>query len=84
MDVKKLGRVPDGGGWRLHGRREQVRGRSVHGHGLGYDFLHVAVDDHSRLAYVEAHPDEHDPLRPGSCAAPSAGSLPTAWRSSGY
>jgi transposase InsO family protein len=55
VDVKKLGRVPDGGGWRLHGRREEVRGR-----GIGYDYLHVAVDDHSRLAYVEALPDERD------------------------
>jgi len=55
VDVKKLGRVPDGGGWRLHGRSEAVRGR-----GNGYDYLHVAVDDHSRLAYIEALPDEKD------------------------
>ncbi len=55
VDVKKLGRVPDGGGWRLHGRREEVRGR-----GNGYDYLHVAVDDHSRVAYIEALPDERD------------------------
>jgi transposase InsO family protein len=61
VDVKKLGRVPDGGGWRLHGRHEHVRGRTVHGRGLGYDYLHVAVDDHTRLAYVEAHADERDP-----------------------
>jgi transposase InsO family protein len=52
--------VPDGGGWRLHGRGEQVRGRTVHGRGIGYDFLHVAVDDHTRIAYVEALPDERD------------------------
>jgi len=55
VDVKKLGRVPDGGGWRLHGRSEAVRGR-----GNGYDYLHVAVDDHSRIAYIEALPDERD------------------------
>jgi len=60
VDVKKLGRVPDGGGWRLHGRSEAVKGR-----GNGYDFLHVAVDDHSRLAYVEALPDERDPTCAG-------------------
>jgi transposase InsO family protein len=60
VDVKKLGRVPDGGGWRLHGRKQEVRGRTVHGRGLGYDYLHVAVDDHSRLAYIEALPDERD------------------------
>jgi len=55
VDVKKLGRVPDGGGWRLHGRSEAVRGR-----GNGYDYLHVAIDDHSRIAYIEALPDERD------------------------
>ncbi len=60
VDVKKLGRVPDGGGWRIHGRSEQVRGR-----GNGWDYVHVAVDDHSRLAYAEVLPDE----RVASCAA---------------
>jgi transposase InsO family protein len=55
VDVKKLGRVPDGGGWRLHGRGQQPRP-----HRIGYDYLHVAVDDHTRLAYVEALPDERD------------------------
>ena len=60
VDVKKLGRVPDGGGWRLHGRSEAVRRR-----GTGYDYLHVAVDDHSRLAYIEALPDERDPTCAG-------------------
>jgi transposase InsO family protein len=53
IDVKKLGRIPDGGGWRAHGRSEVVRGR-----GIGFDFVHVVIDDHSRLAYGEIHPDE--------------------------
>lgn len=53
IDVKKLGRIPDGGGWRIHGRSEPVRGR-----GLGYDHIHTAIDDHTRLAYAEALPDE--------------------------
>lgn len=53
VDVKKLGRIPDGGGWRAHGRSEQVRGR-----GIGFDYVHAAVDDHTRLAYAEIHPDE--------------------------
>lgn len=53
VDVKKLGRIPDGGGWRAHGRSEQVRGR-----GIGYDYVHSMVDDHSRLAYSEIHADE--------------------------
>jgi hypothetical protein len=60
VDVKKLGRVPDGGGWRIHGRSEAVRGR-----GRGWDYVHVAVDDHSRLAYAEVLPDE----KVATCAA---------------
>ena len=57
LDVKKLGRIPDGGGWRAHGRAmgsTGVRKRQV----LGFDYVHAAVDDHSRLAYAEIHPDE--------------------------
>lgn len=53
VDVKKVGRIPGGGGWRAHGRSEAVRGR-----GIGYDYVHAAVDDHSRLAYAEVLPDE--------------------------
>jgi transposase InsO family protein len=56
VDVKKLGRIPDGGGWRVHGR-EVARGSRVQ-RGMGYDFLHVAIDDHSRVVYVEALGDE--------------------------
>lgn len=52
-DVKKLGRIPDGGGGRAHGRSEKVRGR-----GIGFDYVHAAVDDHTRLAYAEIQPDE--------------------------
>ncbi len=54
VDVKKLGRIPDGGGWRVHGRLNRPHRKQ----GLGYDFLHVAVDDHSRVVYVEALEDE--------------------------
>jgi transposase InsO family protein len=53
VDVKKLGRVPAGGGWRVHGRSEAVRGR-----GIGWDYVHVAIDDHTRLADAEVLPDE--------------------------
>lgn len=60
IDVKKVGRIPDGGGWRAHGRSEEVRGR-----GIGYDYVHSMVDDHSRLAYSEILPDEKGP----TCAA---------------
>lgn len=56
VDVKKVGRIPDGGGWRVHGRSEKVRGR-----GIGFDYVHAAIDDHSRLAYAEVLPDEKGP-----------------------
>jgi transposase InsO family protein len=56
VDVKKQGRVPDGGGWRIHGRGV-ARGARVK-QGLGYDYVHVAVDDRSRVAYAEVHADE--------------------------
>ena len=69
VDIKKLGNIPDGGGWRVHGEekgranrqahRDPARPRKVHGRpNLGYCYLHNAVDDHSRLAYVEIHVDE--------------------------
>ena len=54
LDVKKLGRIPDGGGWKVHGRAA----RPHHKRGLGYAFLHTALDDHSRLAYSEILADE--------------------------
>ena len=54
VDVKKLGRIPDGGGWRLHGRGRRPAGKR----GLGYDYVHTVIDDHSRVAYAEIHGDE--------------------------
>jgi transposase InsO family protein len=54
VDVKKLGRIPPGGGHRVHGRRHRPNKKR----GLGYDYLHAAVDDHSRVAYVEPLADE--------------------------
>lgn len=62
MDVKKLGRIPDGGGWRIHGRHNRARDRKAR---LGFDYVHSVVDDHSRLAYSEILPDEEGP----TCAA---------------
>jgi len=53
IDVKKLGRLGEGGGWRFGGRIDKKRHR-----GIGCDFIHVAIDDHSRFAYVEVHEDE--------------------------
>jgi transposase InsO family protein len=59
VDVKKLGRIPEGGGHRVVGRRQGTRNKG-HRYTIGYDFLHVAVDDRSRVAYVEVHADERD------------------------
>jgi transposase InsO family protein len=55
MDVKKLGRIPDGGGWRALGRDKAGRHRNAP---VGFDYVHAMVDDHSRLAYCEILPDE--------------------------
>jgi transposase InsO family protein len=56
IDVKKLGRIRPGGGWRFLG--QSPTSKAPKGRGAGYDYLHVAVDDHSRFAFVEVHPDE--------------------------
>lgn len=50
VDVKKLGRIPDGGGHRTLGRQAGKRNRRA---GVGYSFLHSAIDDHSRVVYSE-------------------------------
>ena len=56
VDIKKLGRIPDGGGWRMLGL--QAGKRNNNKKGLGYAFLHHAVDDCTRLAYSEQLGDE--------------------------
>ena len=68
VDIKKLSMIPDGGGWRAHGRGStqdrragSVRDRAARrgaSPSRGYVFLHHAVDDHSRLAYSERLSDE--------------------------
>lgn len=54
VDIKKLGRIPDGGGHRKLGRQAGRRNRA----GTGYAYLHHAVDDHTRVAYSEILADE--------------------------
>ncbi|WP_330346849.1 IS481 family transposase [Streptomyces sp. NBC_00582] len=61
VDVKKLGRIPDGGGHKVLGRQAGRATRS----GMGFDYVHSAVDDHTRLAYSEIHGDE----KAATCAA---------------
>jgi hypothetical protein len=62
VDVKKLGRIPPGGGHRVHGRTSAqyraTRRAKTSGARAGFVFLHSALDDHSRLTYTEELPDE--------------------------
>ena len=62
VDVKKLGRIPDGGGWKMLGRQAGMKNNyAANGEGPrqgGYGFIHSALDDHSRLAYSEILGDE--------------------------
>jgi len=64
IDVKKLGRIEGGAGKRVGGRRPgsyRPRRRDATGRDrgtIGWEFVHVCVDDHSRLAYAEVLPDE--------------------------
>jgi transposase InsO family protein len=67
VDVKKLGNIPDGGGWRYVGRAQGDRHRATtpgkprnrhHNPKMGTAFVHTVLDDHSRIAYAEVHDDE--------------------------
>lgn len=61
VDVKKLGRIPKGGGWRLHGRAAEISVANRHKKTkIGYDYVHTAIDDRIRLAYSEVLPNEKD------------------------
>jgi transposase InsO family protein len=68
IDIKKLGKIPTGGGWRAFGRGSEQHkraqaatdraARAGASPSRGYVYLHHAVDDYSRLAYSEQLPDE--------------------------
>lgn len=50
VDIKKIAGIPDGGGWRIHGRgNDGHHGRA----GIGYRYIHTAIDDRTRIAYSE-------------------------------
>jgi transposase InsO family protein len=56
LDVKKLGRIPRGGGWRTHGRR--ARPNNIRARRVGYAYVHSALDGYTRTAYSEILHDE--------------------------
>ena len=67
VDVKKLGNIPAGGGWRFVGRVQGNKNRAAtpgakrsprRDPKLGHAFVHTVIDDHSRVAYAEIHDDE--------------------------
>jgi hypothetical protein len=72
LDVM-LGRIPDGGGHRIHGRVKGPRGR-----GIGYGHVHSAVDDRSRVAFSQILPTRPARPRPGSWSRQPASSPITA------
>lgn len=62
VDIKKVGRIPTGGGWAVHERgSEKAKASKRKGAGtgrVGYAYVHSMVDDYSRLAYSEVMPNE--------------------------
>jgi transposase InsO family protein len=63
IDVKKLGRIHDGAGHRITGKRGRYTGQRTDPEGrtrnvVGWEYVHIAVDDATRLAYVEVLSDE--------------------------
>jgi hypothetical protein len=57
IDIKKLGRI-DGIGHRITGDRTRQSSRRGRGEGLGWEFVHVCIDDASRIAFAQVMPDE--------------------------
>jgi hypothetical protein len=88
IDVKKLGRIHDGAGHRVTGKRGRYTGSRTDAEGarrqtVGREFVHVAIDDATRrdatrLAYVEVLSDEKGLRRSASCAERSSTSPATA------
>ena len=60
VDIKKLGKIPDGGGWRVLGRSQAGPKQKV-----GYEYVHSMVDDHTPMAYSEALDSQDGPTCAG-------------------
>ena len=66
VDVKKLGRIEGGAGWRVRGGAKHYNRTVTDRDGkrrntVGWEYVHIAIDDHSRLAYAEVLADERAP-----------------------
>jgi transposase InsO family protein len=63
IDIKKLGRIQGGAGWRIRGGPQHYNSRftdraGVVRNSVGWEYVHIAIDDYSRLAYAEVLPDQ--------------------------
>jgi transposase len=58
IDVKKLGRISGGAGHRVTGDRRRQGSSDHSARATGWEYVHVAIDDATRLAYVEVLEDE--------------------------
>lgn len=88
VDVKKLGRIERGAGKRITGGSSHYTGSFTDAAGrvrrkAGWDYVHIAIDDATRLAYAEVLPDEKRQPPSGSYGAPSRSLTATASPSSG-
>lgn len=82
IDVKKLGQIHVGGGGRL-GPAQSARIHNTGNIRVGFDYVHVAVNDHSRLSFVEAHPERRVPAAPDSSPGQPPSRHPTGRRRKG-
>lgn len=57
VDTKQVARIAEGGGWRVYGPEGTLRRNPKRKSRAGYEHVHAAIDDHSRLAYAEVLPD---------------------------
>ena len=65
VDIKKLGRIPKGGGWRVHGRTARPSTHRTRKARIGYAYVHSAIDGYSRLAYTEVLDNGQGPTAAG-------------------
>src|SRR5699024_5907805 len=82
LDVKKVGRIPDGGGWRVHGegseKAKAVARTKTRGARTGYIYLHSAIDGHTGSLTQKRYRMRGPSLPSRTSGGPEPGSLRTA------